>query len=600
MEVDVTPSGVLAEWIARDDPELSWSGTLPHWNLDVSRAFTQGSSDHDRLWELLKQQGTLQLLTILDASDVLRPKVQIGAVIDYEWPVEQVTVSLLGPVEKYDIIGLQGKPPSVHAAGNASLHSPVQVMLESLEGRGPLVEFKATYRLEGSATGTPGISIATQEDPEQRAIPLHRFHLPGFEQTDAPKLESELAMPKELEGGNWGRGRRIFLGAKAKCSACHREPGFGATLIGPDLSNLIHRDYASVLRDITHPSYAINPEFIGQKIRMNDGTVLTGVLREQEGELLLGDAEGKTQILARESIEEMSPSATSTMPTGLLDSLSEQERKDLLTYLLRPAPSMPLERPNPSPPMRTAAEVADVLAGSTVSSEPYRPMKIVLVAGPKDHGPNEHDYPAWLIQWGQLLAAAEQVTVEAAWEFPDAKQLEDADALIFFQKGSWNAERARAMDTFFQRGGGALYLHWAVNGDDEVQGFADRIGLASWGGRIHYRHGPLTMKVHNTDHPILRNIKDFELLDESYWLLTGSEKEITVLATSDEEGAPRPQLWTYERHAGRVFVSIPGHYSWTFDDPIFRTVVLRGIAWISKEPIDRFNDLVPLGARISK
>jgi type 1 glutamine amidotransferase len=108
------------------------------------------------------------------------------------------------------------------------------------------------------------------------------------------------------------------------------------------------------------------------------------------------------------------------------------------------------------------------------------------------------------------------------------------------------------------------------------------------------------MKVHNTDHPILRNIKDFELLDESYWLLTGSEKEITVLATSDEEGAPRPQLWTYERHAGRVFVSIPGHYSWTFDDPIFRTVVLRGIAWISKEPIDRFNDLVPLGARISK
>jgi type 1 glutamine amidotransferase len=227
-------------------------------------------------------------------------------------------------------------------------------------------------------------------------------------------------------------------------------------------------------------------------------------------------------------------------------------------------------------------------------------MKIVLVAGPKDHGPNEHDYPAWLIQWGQLLAAAEQVTVEAAWEFPDAEQLEGADALIFFQKGSWNAERARAMDAFFQRGGGALYLHWAVNGDDEVQGFADRIGLASWGGRIHYRHGPLTLKVHNTDHPILRNIKDFELLDESYWLLTGSEKEITVLATSDEEGALRPQFWTYERHAGRVFVSIPGHYSWTFDDPIFRTVVLRGIAWISKEPIDRFNDLVPLGARMAK
>ena len=28
-----------------------------------------------------------------------------------------------------------------------------------------------------------------------------------------------------------------------------------------------------------------------------------------------------------------------------------------------------------------------------------------------------------------------------------------------------------------------------------------------------------------------------------------------------------------------MFVSIPGHYSWTFDDPLFRVLLLRGIAW---------------------
>ena len=63
-------------------------------------------------------------------------------------------------------------------------------------------------------------------------------------------------------------------------------------------------------------------------------------------------------------------------------------------------------------------------------------------------------------------------------------------------------------------------------------------------------------------------------------------------------------MWTYEPRGdadgGRVFVSIPGHYSWTFDDPIFRIVVLRGLAWVSREPIDRFNALVPLGARIQR
>jgi type 1 glutamine amidotransferase len=45
-------------------------------------------------------------------------------------------------------------------------------------------------------------------------------------------------------------------------------------------------------------------------------------------------------------------------------------------------------------------------------------------------------------------------------------------------------------------------------------------------------------------------------------------------------------------------VSIPGHFSWTFDDPLFRILLLRGVAWTAKEPVDRFNELVTLGARL--
>ena len=49
-----------------------------------------------------------------------------------------------------------------------------------------------------------------------------------------------------------------------------------------------------------------------------------------------------------------------------------------------------------------------------------------------------------------------------------------------------------------------------------------------------------------------------------------------------------------------MFVSIPGHYSWSFDDPLFRVLLLRGIAWSAKEPVDRFNDLVWPGADVAK
>ena len=239
-------------------------------------------------------------------------------------------------------------------------------------------------------------------------------------------------------------------------------------------------------------------------------------------------------------------------------------------------------------------------APAGVLAKDLRSLNIVLVSGKKDHGPGEHDYPAWQIQWGQLLAAAPNVNVGLAWDFPNEDQLAAADVLIFFQKGTWNDDRAKKLDAYQARGGGAVYIHWSVNGEDRVADFSQRIGFASKGGSIRYRHGPLTLDMHNTDHPIMRNIDQLKLYDESYWLLTGDVKNVTLLGTSLEDGEATPQVWTYERGAGRVFVSIPGHYNWTFDDPIFRTLLLRGISWTAKEQVDRFNELVPLGARLSR
>ena len=79
----------------------------------------------------------------------------------------------------------------------------------------------------------------------------------------------------------------------------------------------------------------------------------------------------------------------------------------------------------------------------------------------------------------------------------------------------------------------------------------------------------------------------------------GDPKRINLLATGKEEDADQPLFWTYEPEAGgRVFVSIPGHFAWTFDDPLFRVLLLRGVAWSAGESVDRFNDLVLPGARV--
>jgi type 1 glutamine amidotransferase len=244
------------------------------------------------------------------------------------------------------------------------------------------------------------------------------------------------------------------------------------------------------------------------------------------------------------------------------------------------------------------AEVEAVLAGSEpIAAE--RPLHIALVAGPKDHGPGEHDYPAWKKAWRELFEMADNVRVTTADTWPSPEQLASADAVVFYQRGAWSPQRARDLDAFLRRGGGATFIHYAVSGGDNAPGMAERIGLAWNDAWPQYRHGPLDVEfVPGSRHPIARRFERVHFHDESYWNSVGDPRRINVLATGVEEGQPRPLFWTREHGGGRVFVSIPGHYMWTFDDPLFRVLLLRGVAWSAGESVDRFNDLVLPGARV--
>jgi putative heme-binding domain-containing protein len=395
----------------------------------------------------------------------------------------------------------------------------------------------------------------------------------------APEEENNFV----ISGGDFERGRALFFGDQLKCSACHRIRGEGATL-GPDLSNLVSRDAGSVLRDIKEPSASINPDFVAYNVTLQNGGQLTGFVRAQdERSLRLVGADGKESVFPRAGVKELRPSTVSLMPTGLLDALNEGQIRDLLTFLLNASP------------IRSRAEVENALASSTPRSalRPSR-LEIVLVASKQDHPAHQHDYPAWQTNWHRMLASATNVMVSDAWLWPSAEQFQHAGVLLFYYwNHDWNREKLQQLDEFLERGGGIVALHSATIGNPEPDQLAGRIGLASDSLRTKYLHTSIDLKiVAPTNHPIMLGLpRQIHFLDEPYWPMVGDTNKIQVLATAEQEGSAWPMMWTFQKDKGRVFGSILGHYTWTLDDPLFRVIVLRGIAWVAGEDVDRLEAL---------
>jgi len=212
---------------------------------------------------------------------------------------------------------------------------------------------------------------------------------------------------------------------------------------------------------------------------------------------------------------------------------------------------------------------------------------------------DEHDYPLWVSRWSKLLPLASQVSVETCQGFPTEQQLASADVTVFYSNNAgWNPASAALLDTYQKRGGGLVYLHWGIEGGTHPVPLAERVGLAFSFSK--FRHGPLDIVFNDAKHPITRGFQRLSFIDESYWALKGDPARLSILASSMEDQAPQPQLWTFEREKSRIFGCIPGHYTWTFDDPLYRLLVLRGICWAAKEAdVERLSELALIGARIA-
>ena len=66
----------------------------------------------------------------------------------------------------------------------------------------------------------------------------------------------------------------------------------------------------------------------------------------------------------------------------------------------------------------------------------------------------------------------------------------------------------------------------------------------------------------------------------------------------DYIGEPTCPLIAYNKTKIKAMGVQEPNDNWTFDDPLFRAIVLRGICWAAHQPANRLEHLAEIGARI--
>jgi putative heme-binding domain-containing protein len=139
-----------------------------------------------------------------------------------------------------------------------------------------------------------------------------------------------------LEHRNFEHGKQLF--AAAQCFNCHRFANEGGA-IGPDLTSLAGRFSArDILESVLEPDKVISDQYAAIVVETTSGKVITGRIVNYIGDEIRMNTNmlepDETEDFQRDEVEDIYPSKTSMMPTGLLNTLNEDEILDLMAFLL--------------------------------------------------------------------------------------------------------------------------------------------------------------------------------------------------------------------------------------------------------------------------
>ena len=210
-------------------------------------------------------------------------------------------------------------------------------LLEKFHKAGHLSKFIADIRKDAVASLSDAEKVLLKPildaPPEVRPEPplVSRLFVKNWDTEELfVEVEPLLKGTRDL-----ARGKTLYR--ETGCAACHLFRGEGG-VTGPDLTLSANKFAArELLTHITEPSKVVSDQYVATLIELEDGTVVTGRLINNDPQKVQIQPNlylpSDVREFARKEIAEMRPSPVSLMPAALLNTCHSDEVADLIAWI---------------------------------------------------------------------------------------------------------------------------------------------------------------------------------------------------------------------------------------------------------------------------
>ncbi len=142
---------------------------------------------------------------------------------------------------------------------------------------------------------------------------------------------SKITQLMKSGSGDIAKGRVIF---NNRCGSCHRLFNEGSN-IGPELTGYDRKNLSELLTNIVDPNVFIREGYETYHITTTDKRSLVGTLESKSGSTLtVKSLSGELVMLNVDQVDKMVEQKASVMPEGLLNGLSDEQLRDVISYIM--------------------------------------------------------------------------------------------------------------------------------------------------------------------------------------------------------------------------------------------------------------------------